>query len=173
MRKLADTIKDIYYPKINTNRNRETSRGVILDENNNILLLHIKCNDIFGNRDHYELPGGGIEDEEDDIQALKREIKEELGYLIDDIKEIGSLSIEYNLLSRIDNGHFYSAKTKEYVGSSLQDYEKKLFKDIVKINVSDIISFYENQNPTLVGKMIHERDLIVIKNYLKGEGHGN
>lgn len=40
----------------------------------------------------YSLPGGGVDEGEDIISALKREILEETGCLCDDIKELGYVS---------------------------------------------------------------------------------
>lgn len=174
MKKLSEPILDDIYPKSDINRTRKTAKGVILDENDNILLLHIKGEDMFGKRDHYELPGGGIESNENPVEALGREIQEELGYTIKDIEPIGIVSIEYNLLNRIDEGYFFSAKTNKFCGTSLLDYEKELFSDIIRVNIADIISFYDSLHPILVGKMIHKRDLIVIKEFIrKRKENGN
>jgi 8-oxo-dGTP diphosphatase len=61
--------------------NRLSVYGVILNESKQILVANVNGK--------YHLPGGGIDAGEDDIQALKREILEETGYEITDIKLIG------------------------------------------------------------------------------------
>ena len=67
------SIKDTIYPKTTINKKRNVVRGIIKTIDNKIILMHIKTNDIFGKRDHYELPGGGIEENEDYENALIRE----------------------------------------------------------------------------------------------------
>lgn len=59
--------------EVKTYQVREAARAIVLDENNMIALLHVS-------RDgYYKLPGGGIEDSEDPVDALKRECREEIG----------------------------------------------------------------------------------------------
>ena len=132
MKMLAPMIIDNIYPKdFDEYKNRDAVRGFIYNDLNQVALIHIKGHDDFGDRDHYEFPGGGIEKGEDEIEALKREIKEEIGYEIDDIRPIGIISNQYNLLKRIDTQHFYLAHATNFVGQHLLDYEKSLFKEII------------------------------------------
>jgi 8-oxo-dGTP diphosphatase len=59
---------------------RPTVKAIVVDAQNNIAILKA--------RGHYLLPGGGIENGEDKIGAIKREIMEELGCVIENIKEL-------------------------------------------------------------------------------------
>ena len=164
MIELHELIIDDCFEKVEKNpRIRHTVRGIILNDANEIALIHIKGVDQFGYRDHYELPGGGIEEDEDEYRALQREMHEEIGYLIDDIKPIGTISNEYNLLKRIDCQHFYYAKAKTFVGQELIDYEKDIFTEIVFVLVDNIVDFYTNHPAEGIGKNIQYRDLIAIK----------
>lgn len=164
MRVLHDLIKDIYFEKTQPNpRVRHTVRGIMVNDKNEVALIHIKGIDRFGYRDHYELPGGGIEEGENEEAALRREMREEIGYLIDDIKEVGLISNEYNLLERIDCQHFYCAKLKAYIGQDLIDYEKELFTEVVFVPVANLISFYATHLVEGIGKNIQYRDLVALK----------
>lgn len=58
---------------------RPTVKAIVVDSQNNIAILKA--------RGHYLLPGGGIENGENKIDAIKREIMEELGCTIENIKE--------------------------------------------------------------------------------------
>ncbi len=62
-------------------RLRPTVKAIIVDEKNNVAILKA--------RGHYLLPGGGIEKDENKIDALKREMMEEIGCSVTDIEEIG------------------------------------------------------------------------------------
>ncbi len=55
--------------------------GVILNDEKRILVLNV--------RGKYHLPGGGIDEGEDEGQALRREVLEETGFEISDLKLIG------------------------------------------------------------------------------------
>lgn len=164
MKTLCQTIVDNYYPKSNkTFIDRACVRGIILNDQNEVYLIHIKGEDDFGIRDHYELPGGGVEFGEDLVDALKREIEEELGLEIDHIQEVGKITNEYNLISRRDHQHFFIGKASKKVEQHLLDYEKILFYQIVTVPLEDIVKVYENFDVKNVGIEIHQRDLIAIK----------
>ena len=84
---LAEKIIDDFYPKPNVEfKKRNCVRGVIFNDKEEIALLYINGTDMFGKRDHFELPGGGIEENENFYEALQREIDEELGYSIKNIE---------------------------------------------------------------------------------------
>lgn len=81
---------------------RPTVKGIILDDQNNIALLKA--------RGHYLLPGGGVEADESSLEAIKREIMEEVGCNIDDIKEIGASHQFRNKYMRHYEVIFFTAK---------------------------------------------------------------
>lgn len=91
--------------------NREASRAIVTDENNNVALLYVsKVN-------YYKHPGGGIDDGEDEIEALKRECLEEIGCQIDVVGEVGMI-IEHRKMSQINQiSYCYFAKVKGGKGS--------------------------------------------------------
>lgn len=155
-------IEDTIYDFNGINKKRKTVRAIVVDKNKDIYLLFIEGKDQFGNRKHFETPGGGVEENESLAEALKREIKEELGYSIKNIKSIGHIDIQYNLLNRIDEGYFFYCELDEYIGKALNEDEKLIFKDIKKINFLNIEEEYHNFPVENVGKMIHKRDLFMI-----------
>ena len=107
------TIKDFIYPKNQLeNKKRKTVRALLIKDNK-IGLLHIKGDDLaFGKRNHLETPGGGIDDSESPIEALKREILEETGFTIKNIQYVTTVAVEYNPLNRIDVSKIYACVSK-------------------------------------------------------------
>ena len=69
--KVSDSIGNVNF--------REAVRGIIIKENK-ILMVHSKNKD-------YKFPGGGIKKDEGHIEALKREVVEETGYVCSKINE--------------------------------------------------------------------------------------
>lgn len=61
---------------------RQAVRGIIL-KNDEILMIYTS------RYDDYTLPGGGIEDQEDHLTALKREMREEAGAIITQTQPVG------------------------------------------------------------------------------------
>ncbi len=83
MRLLKSTVhSDIIDLAVNTIQ-RKATRAIVLNGDNILLLYTQRYHD-------YSLPGGGIDDGEDTISGLKRELMEETGAQhISDIKEFG------------------------------------------------------------------------------------
>lgn len=85
---------------------REAGRAVVIDNEKNIAILYAS------KQSYYKLPGGGVEEGEDSIVAIKRECREEIGCNIEIIKEIGSI-IEYMKIFKIkQTSYCYFAKVE-------------------------------------------------------------
>ena len=65
-------INDFIYPKSEINRIRKTVRVILVNDKKEIGLIHILGKDKFGDRNHYETLGGGVNDNEDLITSLIR-----------------------------------------------------------------------------------------------------
>lgn len=52
-------LEDNEYPKQKLTHVRKIARAVVLSKEEKIAIIHLKRNDIFGDYDYYELPGGG------------------------------------------------------------------------------------------------------------------
>ncbi|MFA6256868.1 MAG: NUDIX domain-containing protein [Candidatus Paceibacterota bacterium] len=124
--KILKTIKDIDFgfedstPQVYIER--ETARGIIFDDSNNVALLYsIK-------KDYYTLPGGGIEEGESVIQALHREMIEEIGCKITDIKEVGSVEEYRNNEALHQISHCFIARLAGDKGEP-QPTEEEILED--------------------------------------------
>ena len=81
-------LQEVNKEKVSVNY-REAVRAVII-QNNNILMVH--CN-----KGDYKFPGGGVNTGESHEEALKREVREETGYIVSDVKKKIGVVIERNL----------------------------------------------------------------------------
>lgn len=98
--------EDVTSDEVNTYTVREASRAVVVDESGLVALLHVT------KENYYKLPGGGIEEGEDEITALHRECREEIGCEIEVIGEVGS-TIEYRKIFKLKQiSYCYFAKVK-------------------------------------------------------------
>jgi 8-oxo-dGTP pyrophosphatase MutT (NUDIX family) len=52
---------------------RAAVRALVLDENDHVLMVRL----VFGHGAYWVLPGGGIDEGEDVLSALRRELREE------------------------------------------------------------------------------------------------
>ena len=90
-----------------TNKKRKSARGIILKDDNIILIHRIK-----ENKEYYVYPGGGVEEGETNEQCVSREIKQELGIEIKILKYLYRLeeekSIEYYFLCEYLSGEIGS-----------------------------------------------------------------
>lgn len=143
----------------NTMDLRFASRGVFFDKNNNIpVLLVTKHN-------YPKLPGGGIHQGEDKVQALHRELQEETGCTVkitDEIGEIIEYRSEFNL-KQISYCYYGTILTKGE--PSFTEKEIAAGFEIAWMSIDDAIGALENADPgqDYQGAFIKQRDLEILK----------
>lgn len=81
---------------------RQAVRAVILKDNK-VLMVHT-------NRGDYKFPGGGIEENENYEDALRREVQEETGYMVSKIKDKIGVIIQRNA-DKFEKGRVFEMKS--------------------------------------------------------------
>lgn len=135
--------------------NRPTVKVLILNDKNEVLIINNGL-----------LPGGGIEDGEDDITALRREIIEEVGMTVSDVAERDTIIQYRNYLNKKYIIHGYTARYVDslaytspqddgeaqftYGWYNLEDAKKLLDESIRKTEVTGQVS-----NDTAQGKLFN------------------
>lgn len=169
--RLIAEIKDADFgfntPKEKTNITRFGVRVLLFNERQEICVIKSE------KYDYMQLPGGGIEKDESILDGLKRETREETGFLIKDIKPLG-ITIEKR--GDIRNTHefdqdisyIFSASPDKEVGTNYMDDEiAEGFKPIW-ISLDDFISEQEAREGKIEnysGCFATRRDLEIVRYY--------
>lgn len=147
--------------KINS---RQAIRGVIFKDNN-IFMIHT-------NKGDYKFPGGGIKKGETYEETLKREIKEETGYIVTAVKEKIGVCIERKLDDYEKNSifqmtsYYYLCEINDNKTlQELDDYEAELNFQPVWILIDSAIESNEKvlkKGQDDINSWVH-RETIVLK----------
>ena len=91
-------LQDTEFRKEYINHDRNIVRAIVYDENGMFYFVRVERDDDFGKATLIETAGGGVETGEELLTAIKRELKEELGAIVDVVCKIGIVSDYYNLI---------------------------------------------------------------------------
>ena len=155
--------EDQCYPFTYTDHKRIVVRAVLLNDKNEVALLHVVSDDKFGHRDCFELPGGGKKKDERFHQGVLREIEEETGFKGKIIKFLAKVDDFYNLIHRNNNNYYYLVRADKYVGDHKEDYEKRVIQDLRFVDIDTAITLMDNVKDDGVGLLIKQRELPILK----------
>ena len=162
---------NIYWKKDKTHISREelvcradeimSQSEWILDEN--FYFVRAERNDDFGQATIIETAGGGVEEGEELQDAIKRELKEELGVKVDVICKIGVVSDYHNLIHRHNINNYFLCKVESFGEKELTEDEINNFHlSTLKLSYEEAIREYEYRSNTRLGKLIANRELPVL-----------
>ncbi len=100
-------------------RERFAARAVLIDDDNRVALINAK------NRGYYKLPGGGMDEGELIRESLRREVREEAGYEIDILEQLGYTREYRAKFSQINTSYAYLARARKFVGTTLMEDEQE------------------------------------------------
>ena len=162
---------NIYWKKDKTHISREelvcrvdeimSQSEWILDEN--FYFVRAERNDDFGQATIIETAGGGVEEGEELQDAVKRELKEELGVKVDVICKIGVVSDYYNLIHRHNINNYFLCKVESFGEKELTEDEINNFHlSTLKLSYEEVVREYDYRSNTRLGKLIANRELPVL-----------
>lgn len=140
-------------------------RAILLDESGKIALLYM------GKFDFYTVPGGGVENEEDLDQALKREVLEETGCKCEIVSALGCISESRILHDFTQISNYYIAKVIGEKGlPQLTQEEIEEQTEVQWYTPKEALNIIINEKPQLYrDKYVQYRDKIILEeaiNYL-------
>ena len=157
-------LEDREFPFSYTDHDREIVRAIVFDEEKNFYFVRIHRDDSFGKATLIETSGGGVEKGENLEEAIKRELKEELGAEVEILREIGIVSDYYNLIHRHNMNHYFLCKVRAFGEKNLMPYEIRDFHmETWKLSYEEAIKEYEKCSNTKLGRLIAQREVPVLE----------
>jgi 8-oxo-dGTP diphosphatase len=148
------------YPSPELYEEREAARAIVFDKEDRITLLYA------AKKNYHKLPGGGVEEGEDVIGTLRREILEEIGCNIKNVRELGIIEEYRNKFVLHQTSYCFIADLDGEKGTP--DFTESEMADgfeIVWLSLEDVIRKLRNEVNAehYEGKFIHKRDLAFLE----------
>ena len=156
-------LQDTQWKQEYIDHDRNIVRAIVYDENRMFYFVRAVRDDEFGKATLIETSGGGVENGEDLITAVQRELKEELGVYVDVVCKIGIVSDYYNLIHRHNINNYFLCKIKSFGQKNLtQDEIEKFHLSTLKMPYEEAVIEYENRKNSKLGTLIANRELPVL-----------
>ena len=156
-------LKDTQYKEDGFTHTRVTARALVLDEQGRIALHHIHRDDIFGNEEYYETPGGGVDEGETLEQAVVRECKEELGEDIEVLRGLGVVKDAYNLIHRKNENHYFLCKKLSQGEKHFVSEGDSLIQKTIWVHLDEGIALLKKQSDHGVSALVKARELPILE----------
>lgn len=156
-------LRDGEWPLDYIDHDREIVRAIVFDEDGYFYFVRATRNDDFGNVVLIETSGGGVEANENYDDAIKRELKEELGAEVEIIGKIGTVSDYYNLIHRHNINNYYLCKVISFGDRHLmEDEEKEFHLTTLKLTYEEALQEYEKRRVSPLGRLIAQREIPIL-----------
>ena len=156
-------LKDSFYPFTGLDHDRQIARGIVFDDEGRIYLHYVGRDDIFGKQNYYETPGGGVDEGETFIQALKREIEEELGFEVEVKAVLGEVSDAYNLIKRHNINHYYLCSVLSRGQKHFASAGDNFILSSDPYSITEAIQAMESNEDAGVAGLVKARELPILK----------
>lgn len=153
-----DFNSDIPAPEIY--KERKAARAIVFDKENNVALLNVT------NFFYHKIPGGGVEEGEDIMQALKLEVMKEIGCEIENIKELGIIEEYRNKHALHQTSYCFVANLLGDKGESmLTEKEKADGFETIWLTLDEAIEVFKNEdkNKLYESDFMLKRDLTFLE----------
>lgn len=157
-------LEDTEWPFEYTDHDRLIARAIVIDEEGYFYFMRARRDDEFGKAVLIETSGGGVEPDENLDEAIKRELKEELGAEVEIVCKIGVVSDYYNLIHRHNLNHYYLCKALSFGDKNLtQDEIEDFHLSTLKLTYEEAIAEYEKCRDTKLGRLIANREMPILR----------
>ena len=157
-------LRDTEWPLTYTDHDRVIARAIVVDGAGNYYFVRAVRDDDFGAATLIETSGGGVEPGEAPDEAIRRELREELGAEVEVLGEIGVVSDYYNLIHRHNINHYFLCRALSFGEKRLTDEEIGQFHlSTLKLSYAEAVAEYERRATTPLGRLIANRELPVLR----------
>ena len=157
------SLQDMEWPFEYTDHDRKIARAIVFDDEGYYYFVRAKRDDDFGRVTLIETSGGGVEDGEDLICAIKRELKEELGADVEVICKLGVVNDYYNVIHRHNINNYFLCRVVSFGDKHLtQDEIEDFHLSTLKLYYDEAVNEYEKQRETRLGRLVANRELPVL-----------
>ena len=141
---------------------RRTSRAIVINEEGKCAVLYAKKYNL------YSLPGGGIEDGEDEVSALNREVEEETGCTCDSIQQLGIVSENRGHQDFTSLSYYFVVHTKAKPRElHLTEAEEEDGISVMWCSVEEALHLIKDvEHDTNQRKFLQARDVAALMEYL-------
>lgn len=117
----------------------------------------------------HSLPGGGVEDSEDVLTALRREVFEETGCICDEIQELGIVSENRASLDYTQINHYFVVTTTHAMGKNhLTESELENCTVVKWVTFNELVRLINDQDfDRIQAKYLKARDVEALQEYTK------
>lgn len=164
MEKLYLELRDHEWPESRIDHDRQIARAVVYDDDGNLYFVRAVRSDDFGPATLIETSGGGIEPGETPADAIRRELKEELGVEAEITRELGVVSDYYNLIHRHNVNHYFLCRAVSFGHKALTRDERETFHlSTMKLTAEEALGEYRRHAVTPLGRLICQRELPILQ----------
>ena len=164
MNELYLELRDTEWPFTYTDHDRQIARAIVFDDEGWFYFVRASRDDQFGKATLIETSGGGVEQGEDLLSAIHRELREELGAEVEVVAKIGVISDYYNLIHRHNVNHYFLCRATSFGEKHLNRDEIEDFHlSTLRLTFEEAEAEYERRACTPIGRLIADRELPVLK----------
>lgn len=157
-------LQDAEWPFTYTDHDREIVRAIVVDAEGYFYFNRLERDDDFCHGQVIETAGGGVEEGEDFTDAIRRELREELGAEVDILAEIGTVSDYYNLIHRHNINRFYLCRVLSFGATAMTEAEIHAFHlSTLKLTYEQALAEYKRCCDGPLGRIIAARELPILK----------
>ena len=156
-------LQDTEWPFTYTDHDREVVRAIVVDERGTYYFNRLERDDVFCKGAVIETAGGGVEEGETLADAIRRELREELGAEVEILAEIGTVSDYYNLIHRHNVNHYFLCRATAFGETAMTEDEVNTFHlSTLKLTYDEAVAEYERCCDTALGRLIAARELPIL-----------
>ena len=157
-------LQDNEWPFTFTDHDRMIVRAVVTDGKGRFFFMRAVRDDDFGKATLIETSGGGVEQGENPEDAIRRELKEEMGAEVKIFCRIGTVSDYYNLMHRHNINHYYLCEALSFGEKHMtRDEVEQFHLSTLCLTYEEAVREYAKCTDSRLGRLIAAREVPVLE----------